>query len=96
MPYKFNPFTGKLDEVGSGGAGSPQINFQTFETIADANDVSTKTFELGLAPLANSELVFLNGLAQDSSCYTINGTQIILVPSFELQENDNIIIKYAT
>jgi hypothetical protein len=93
MPYSFNPFRGKLDNVG---VGSQPIEFQSFEKIADSNDVSTKTFELGLTPLINSEIFFLNGLAQDSSCYTINGTQIILVPSFDLQINDNIIIKYAT
>lgn len=73
-----------------------QSEFQSFEKIVDANDVITKTFELNLDPLNNSEIFILNGLAQDSSCYTINGTQLILVPSFDLKLNDNVIIKYAT
>lgn len=94
MSFKFNPFTGDLDYFELGGLSN--ITFISFEKDADANDVINKTFTLGSNPISNSEIFFLNGLAQSSDCYTIVNDVLTLDPSYPIEIGDSIIIKFAS
>lgn len=96
MSYKFNPFTGTFDYYETGGAGGQNLAFQKIETIADTDLVTNKTFNLVGTPVNNSDTLYLNGIAQETTCYNITGTTLTLIPSFPLEEGDNILINYVT
>jgi hypothetical protein len=91
--WKFNPLTGQLDRVVLSEAGG--LTYGKLELVADASLVLSKTFILDGEPMENSEQFFLNGLAQDSSCYTLTANILTLDGSFPLRVGDQIIINYA-
>lgn len=89
-------FASITDDIGDTGGGSGGYSFYKFEDNATALQVSNMKFELGRTPIENSETFFLNGLAQDTSNYTISGTELILNPSFPIEVGDNVMINYSS
>lgn len=91
-----NAFAGITDDLGDTGGGSGGYSFYKFEDNITALVVSNMKVNLGRVPIENSETLFLNGLAQDTSNYTIVGTELIFNPSFPIEVGDNLMINYAS
>jgi len=59
MAYKFNPFTGNFDDVGSGSGGSSTLLYRLNSTVAGANNTSSQSiFGVGVTLSANTVYSF--------------------------------------
>jgi hypothetical protein len=59
MAYKFNPFTGNFDDVGSSSGGSSTLLYRLDSTVAGANNTSTQSiFGVGVTLDANTVYSF--------------------------------------
>lgn len=93
--FKFNPLTGQFDQIECKEGLGFEFKKLEMESV-DGTTVTTKSFDLGVPPLQESETFFLNGMAQNSNCYTITGTVLTLDSAFPLLVGDNVIINYAS
>ena len=91
MPFKYNPFSGLLEhsEIASGSS-----FYKVYKTV-DATLINNREIELGLTPLNNSELFFINGLILKDDNYTISSTKLIINSSLDIRIGDTIDIRFA-
>ena len=95
MSLKFNPLTGQLDFAAAQGVG-PASTSKTDQIIVDANFLTTPEKTLELAPILDSEYIFLNGLFTCNTEYTITGNTFSWTDSSDLRVGDIIDIKYQS
>jgi hypothetical protein len=59
MAWRFNPFTGNLDEVGAGSGPSPSSTVHIERFTLDSTDLTNKYVALSTAPSTAAETVLL-------------------------------------
>lgn len=75
--------------------GGSNTAFYNTEIVADSAFLISRQVTLTVAPSNSSESVYLNGLVLSASCYTISGTVLTLDSGLDLEELDDIFVKYA-
>lgn len=79
-------------------AAGPIVNFYDFQTIGAGitgiMDGINKIFVLANIPDVNSSHIFINGLLQDPTSYTIVTNQITFGSIIELHTDDDLVISY--
>lgn len=92
MRLKFNPLTGQLDLVGTGGANNTY--YKSYLTI-DSGFLTARTVTLDTSPLLNSEMVFFNGLIIEDTCYNIVANELTFDPLLDIRVGDKVDIRYV-
>lgn len=88
MSYKFNPLSGALDLVES-------LDFKKIYKDVDLALISSREIDLGVEPIDDSEMFFINGLILKDDCYTISSTILTIDADLDIRVGDAIDIRFA-
>jgi hypothetical protein len=99
MPYRFNIFTGTLDNIGSSGSGSGNvtgISPTTIGAIAVWDDTTGTTIENSLTNVQTSGAIEAQGfitVRMVTSLVTVNPGESWIAPEIELEPSGSIQIE---
>lgn len=103
MGYKFNPFTGKFDQVGAGGGGGGAGNVILDTITLDAGMVAAKAANLSGTPAvaAYTLLQIAGGSVQIyGTDYTVSGTTLswngLGMDALPMAVGDVLVVAYQT
>lgn len=91
----------KIAEGSGGGGGNTIIignptTFYKSDIVVDAPFIISRDITLSVAPKANSDRVYLNGLILPDDCYAIAGTTLTIDGSLDIEVGDDIFVRYAS
>lgn len=75
---------------------SSGISFNKNQVDVDSSFLLSRVISLAESPIDHSDLVFVNGIFLDPSCYTIIGTTLTLDGSLNIGVGDVIDVSYAS
>lgn len=91
MPFKFNPFSNNLDYYES----PTGVTYYKTRKVVDAGFLLNNEIELDVAPITDSEFVFLNGLILMDDCYTLVGATLTFESGLPFKLGHQLDIRYV-